>query len=37
MRPRAIHLLEVDGTGISAITAFLDASLFEVFGLSSSV
>jgi RNA polymerase sigma-70 factor (ECF subfamily) len=37
MRARAVHLLEVDGTSISAITAFLDASLFEVFGLPSSV
>jgi RNA polymerase sigma-70 factor, ECF subfamily len=34
LRPFAIHVLEVSGHSIGAIHAFLDPSVFEVFGLS---
>jgi RNA polymerase sigma-70 factor (ECF subfamily) len=33
LRPFAIHLLEVSDDRIAAIHAFLDPSLFQVFGL----
>lgn len=36
-RPYALQLLELSGDRVSAITAFLDVSLFDAFGLPASV